>query len=571
MAKKAYIGVGGIARKVKKGYVGAGSFVKRDLPAGYTQVAYIESTGTQYIDTGIKPNQNTKVEMVVSDWHSGDNSTAVFGAGASSSDRYEIFITSGGAYRSYYAGAYKNFGDTSAENKVVVSRAGNVSTIDGVSVTNDAATFSLTRSLYLMAYNSNGEATRFAPLKTYSCQVWGDGVSLDRDYVTCIQDSTGAAGVYDMVDNVFEHSAGTEEFIAGPTCSDVAHKIKKAYIGIGGVARPCWSGGKLVYYGTGPELRNNSCHLAATSIGNYALFGGGYNSSSSSTVTAFNAELTRSSPTALSAARYGLAATANSGYALFGGGRTSSSANSSVVDAYNTALTRSTPTALTNATRELAAASVGGYALFGGGDKGTSYIYSTVYAYDTSLTQTKPTALGAARYVLTATTVGGYALFAGGKNSSSNSKVVDAYDASLTRTTPTSLSVARHLPVATAAGGHALIGGGCDNNSNDSAVVDAYDTSLTRTIPTALSVGRYNFAATSVDDYALFGGGGGGATNQTAAVDVYDSSLTRTTMELSAARYLLAATTVGNYAMFGGGRTASNSGGVQTTDVYTVA
>jgi hypothetical protein len=31
--------------------------------ASYTQVEYIESTGTQYIDTGFKPNNNTKVIM----------------------------------------------------------------------------------------------------------------------------------------------------------------------------------------------------------------------------------------------------------------------------------------------------------------------------------------------------------------------------------------------------------------------------------------------------------------------------------------------------------------------------
>ena len=30
------------------------------LPSGYTQYEYIESSGTQYIDTGFKPNQNTR-------------------------------------------------------------------------------------------------------------------------------------------------------------------------------------------------------------------------------------------------------------------------------------------------------------------------------------------------------------------------------------------------------------------------------------------------------------------------------------------------------------------------------
>lgn len=31
------------------------------LPAGYTRLAYIESTGTQYIDTGLAPTKNFRI------------------------------------------------------------------------------------------------------------------------------------------------------------------------------------------------------------------------------------------------------------------------------------------------------------------------------------------------------------------------------------------------------------------------------------------------------------------------------------------------------------------------------
>lgn len=56
----------------------------------------------------------------------------------------------------------------------------------------------------------------------------------------------------------------------------VAKKIKKAYIGVGGVARPCWGGGdEPTYYGTVTALSKARSNLAATSVGNYALFGGG--------------------------------------------------------------------------------------------------------------------------------------------------------------------------------------------------------------------------------------------------------------------------------------------------------
>ena len=95
---------------------------------------------------------------------------------------------------------------------------------------------------------------------------------------------------------------------------------------------------------------------------------------------------TQSTPTALSQARERLAATTVGSYALFGGGYNGSSYYSTV-DAYNNSLTRSTPTALSQARGNLAATTVGSYALFGGGIDGGAV--STVDAYkNASLTFT---------------------------------------------------------------------------------------------------------------------------------------------------------------------------------------
>ena len=76
-------------------------------------------------------------------------------------------------------------------------------------------------------------------------------------------------------------------------------------------------------------LSESRSFLAATSVGNYALFGGGYDKD---TVDAYDTSLTRTIPTPLSKGRAYLAATSVGNYALFGGGKSSS--NSSTVDAY---------------------------------------------------------------------------------------------------------------------------------------------------------------------------------------------------------------------------------------------
>ena len=100
------------------------------------------------------------------------------------------------------------------------------------------------------------------------------------------------------------------------------------------------------------------------------------------------------------------------------------------VDAYNASLTRSTPTALSVARGDLAATSVGNYALFGGGYDATpdsTKAYSTVDAYNASLTRSVPTTLAAASGGPDATTVGNYALFAGGYNGQYWENTVSVY------------------------------------------------------------------------------------------------------------------------------------------------
>ena len=319
---------------------------------------------------------------------------------------------------------------------------------------------------------------------------------------------------------------------------------------------------ELVYHGTATDLSNARSSLAATTVGNYALFGGGSSYSSTSvyhsTVDAYDTSLTRTTATNLSQKREGLAATTVGNYALFGGGYSYSSTSvyHSTVDAYDTSLTRTTATDLSQGRYGLEATTVGNYALFGGG-----YSSSTVDAYDTSLTRTTATDLSQGRYGLAVTTVGNYALFGGGSSSST----VDAYDTSLTRTTATDLSQYGHNLAATTVGNYALFGGGIG-----SSTVDVYNASLTKTTATDLSQKREGLAATTVGNYALFGGGmhsSGSDKNYYSTVDVYNASLTKTTAtNLSQTRYILAATMVGNYALFGGG---GYSGGYRSTvDAY---
>ena len=90
----------------------------------------------------------------------------------------------------------------------------------------------------------------------------------------------------------------------------------------------------LVGFTLNDSLSVRRCNLSATTVGDYALFGGGYTDYvSSATVDAYDSSLTRSTPTPLSVGRCVLSATTVGDYALFGGGYTGNG-SSATVDGY---------------------------------------------------------------------------------------------------------------------------------------------------------------------------------------------------------------------------------------------
>lgn len=351
--------------------------------------------------------------------------------------------------------------------------------------------------------------------------------------------------------------------------SGTARKVKKMYIGdSSGKARLCYSA-ELDRHGMAAALSVARYDIRTATVGNYALFAGGFTSKStfgyrvSSSVDAYNASLTKSTPTELSCKRCGHAAASVGGYALFAGGASAYNMLGyysdivGSVDAYNASLTRSAAHVFGN-TAAIGGAAVGNYALFAGGTTDAQInddnVTSGVLAYDPSLTFTTAPDLSVARADVKGASVGNYALFAGGK-ASSKCTTVDAYNASLTRTTATALSSTANNDAAATVGNHAIFVG-------NTASADIYDASLTRTSAAILSTARSGLAATTVGDYAIFSGSG--------VADCCDSSLTRSTISTSMTGYDMGAVTIGDYALFAGGHSGNNSDTTyDSVEVYT--
>lgn len=480
MAKKAYLGVGGIARKVKNGYVGVNSvkYTLRNIAPtinGKTgfNAGSASTTHTKYASSSLMLTGTTSAVEVTAM----SNATYPLVKGHKYYARVEIYQESVvGSSDFYWPVAEPSFYNGK------VATAGKWKIIGTVSTRSswDSGSYNLR-----LDFNNNNNAG----------YMWFDGLML-IDLTEAFGEGNEPTATW-MKKNV-PFFTGTLD-IEKKTTEGIARPIKKAYIGIGGVARPCWPGEELVYYGTITPLSHQRAYFGAGSVGNYALFAGGR----------YTPDPNEMSKPLTS------------------------------VEAYNESLTRTTITPLSNAAN-VSSATVGNYVLFIYGQSGD--------AYNTSLTKTTVTKPGTQNNYYHGTTVGNYALFAGGYPSSTH---VVAYSSSLTKKTPTALSEERQIPGASSIGGYALIAGG----SSDVSSVDTYNASLTRGSAPNLSDSKTAMGATSVGNYAIFAAGYDGRTSVVKSVDAYNYSLTKTVCAPFTTDSCDApcGVTLGKYALFAGG------------------
>lgn len=180
-------------------------------------VDYIESTGTQHIDTGIQASSVLRVVCDISGFPKSKHSQAVFGGrtSANSADLFGFLAAQDlGAYRADY-GAVKSAYAADYSGRFTIDMNRNVTTCtDGPTVTATTAQFTSTNHIFLFAYNTNGSPqNRATGVRLYSCKIY-ENDELVRDFRPCLN-SEGEACLYDKITKAYFHNAGTGSFTAG--------------------------------------------------------------------------------------------------------------------------------------------------------------------------------------------------------------------------------------------------------------------------------------------------------------------------------------------------------------------
>ena len=205
----------------KPGYTFNGWKVIR-VPGGFTELQYIESTGTQWIDTGIKGHMNYIYEIDFQQTDTGDyRRWGVFGqsdyVGLNMSFTWGNFMVRWESVNGL--DRYVSLARTDTDRHLLKIDNGNIYW-DGVSKGRSKGHNSNTvinYNLFLGTANPAGHApSTNAHSKYYSYKVWDNNGNLIQNFIPARRNSDNVVGMYDSITNQFFTNAGTGAFIAGP-------------------------------------------------------------------------------------------------------------------------------------------------------------------------------------------------------------------------------------------------------------------------------------------------------------------------------------------------------------------
>ena len=187
---------------------GTGTFVAGEEIGSYTQLAYIQATGTQYIDTGLIQSVKATVECKFEQINVSNN--YLFGATQNSGAMmYNGFYSNSVLEYNWLTISYT--ASNIVEMKQRISGSNTIISINGTTTTVATGTDAGSGNVYIFACNSGNR--KYTGVKCYYFKMYENNV-LVRNFIPC-KNSSGTIGLYDTVTKTFYTNAGTGTFVAG--------------------------------------------------------------------------------------------------------------------------------------------------------------------------------------------------------------------------------------------------------------------------------------------------------------------------------------------------------------------
>lgn len=185
------------------------------LPAEYQEVEYLESSGTQYIDTGIEGNDNY---VIKGKFYDNGTNCLVSGSTLRYGTNYigRFNNGAGSAYRLLLSNKKCSITATVGIHEFQITPLKVI--FDDVEYSWSSDTNGVGSKLYLFYGYYNTE--NLGSIRLYYYQVELNDVLL-RNYIPCRRNSDNVLGMYDTVSQTFFTNAGTGTFIAGADVEEI--------------------------------------------------------------------------------------------------------------------------------------------------------------------------------------------------------------------------------------------------------------------------------------------------------------------------------------------------------------
>ena len=194
------------------------------LPEGYTAVEYIQTSGSQYIDTGVKSSASVglSADFCFTDTRSNQNLAQAY-----EPNRYQLMVLMLSSWGSpdgtvwlvhSYLNATQYFKKADTDRHVYHFNADGQYTVEMDGIQYKKADPSQTtfpadaRNLYLFARNSPA-VDGYARMKLYSCAIYDGGIKI-RDFKPCL-DADGVPCLYDLISKTAFYNQGSGSFTWG--------------------------------------------------------------------------------------------------------------------------------------------------------------------------------------------------------------------------------------------------------------------------------------------------------------------------------------------------------------------
>lgn len=195
------------------------------LPAGYTALEYLESSGTQYINTQYIPDTNTGLYNRYA--YTTSSVGQSFGVKQSASQllinaRYSLGTSNGWGWNKWSAVSnYKYIapGDiidcslNLRNNRRAIVIAPNRTDTWSVTFFGESSTLTgvYSQTIFLFGINNNGSMAESAPYRMYEARI-SSGAEIAANFIPALRNSDSVAGMWDTVSKQFFTNAGTGVF-----------------------------------------------------------------------------------------------------------------------------------------------------------------------------------------------------------------------------------------------------------------------------------------------------------------------------------------------------------------------